>query len=263
MGATLFLTPQEGVFDLDQITTYLVGVQGLFEDESDRFFVSFSDGLFRRRIRRPLNLRDPEAVEHRRPYLRYGPARIEFGIHWGDNRRGDGRRFLEWLLSTFACNGQDEDNYRYHDSPQCFGWLNHWLPRQGNSQTQRAVMQFEDIPRLPAQEDRLAEVMVGCHDVDERFTAFELYLSHTLRASFEALWNEGEGEAVAPVTVLGVVDSDDVEGVRLRVRNAAGDEHILPAEQLRAREASSAEAIGLDDYRVFVQRGGLAFNESA
>jgi hypothetical protein len=260
MGATIFLRPQAGAFALDQITSYLDGVQGLLEDQENLCFVSFSDGLWRRPLRRALNLRNPEAVEHRSPYLRYDPAQIEFGIHWGDNRRGDGRRFLEWLLSSFACNGQDDDGYRYHGSAQCSGWLRNWLPHQSASQAHPAVMQFEDIHRLPGQEERLAEVMAGCHDYDERLTAFELYLSHVLRTPFEALWDEGD--VAMSVTVLGVADSDAEEGVRLRVRNTTGEEHTLCAEWLRARQAGSPAAIGLDDYRAFVQRGSLPFGAS-
>lgn len=261
MGATIFLRPQEGTFDLDLITSYLDGVQGLVADEGDPQFLSLSDGLWRRPLRRALNLRDPQAVEHRSPYLRYGLTRIEFGIHWGDNRRGDGRRFLEWLLSTFACAGQDNDGYGYHGSAQCYGWLRHWLPHQGERQAHRAVMQFEDIHQLPGQEERLAEVMAGCHDSDERLAAFELYLHHVLRTPFDALWDEGD--VAVSVTVLGVVDSDAEEGVRLRVCNTAGEEHILRAERLRARQIGSPAAIGLDDYRAFVQRGSHPFSTSA
>lgn len=260
MGATLFLMPREGQFGLGQITTYLSGVQGLFEAEDDPCFVSFSDGLFRRRVRKVLDLRDRKASEHRSPYLRYSPTMIEFGINWGDNRRGDGRRCLEWVLSVFACNGLDDNGYHYHDSAQCRVWLNHWFPGSEPGRTWRPLVSFEDIPHLPGQAARLEEITLGCHDEDERLSAFELYLTHALRLPFEALW-EQEASTV-PVTVLGFAECDAEEGVRVRVRHLDTREQIVPADRLRATGTSDTAAVVLDDYRAFVQQGGLPFGEN-
>jgi hypothetical protein len=260
MGAILFLMPQEGQFELRQITMYLSGVQGLFEAEGDPHFVSFSDGLFRRRVRKALDLRERKASEHRSPYLRYSPTLIEFGVNWGDNRRGDGRRCLEWLLSSFSCSGLDDTGYRYQSSAHCRVWLNHWLPVPEPGQTWRPLMSFEDIPGMAEQEARFEEITLGCHDEYERLSAFELYLTHALRLPFEALWELGA--STVPVTVLGVAESDDEEGVRLRVRHADTDEQVVPAVQVRAAEASVTEALVLDDYRAFVQGGGLPFSVS-
>lgn len=252
--------PQAGRFDPGQITTYLTGVQGLLEAEDDPCFVSFNDGLFRRRVRRALNLRDRQASEHRSPYLRYSPTTIEFGINWGDNRRGDGRRCVEWLLSVFACNGLDDNGYHYHNSAQCHVWLNHWLSEPERSRTWRPLVSFEDIPDIPGQEARLDEITLGCHDEEERLSAFELYLTHALRSPFEALWEQES--SIIPVTVLRVAGCDDEEGVRLRVRHLDTREEAVPADRLRATGASSTEARVLDDYRAFVQQGGLPFGEN-
>ncbi len=62
------------------------------------------------------------------------------------------------------------------------------------------------------------------------------------------------------VTVLGVADTDDREGVRLRVRGSDGDEYDVPADQLWAEDAASANAIVLDDYRAYLAGGGLPFD---
>ncbi len=130
MGATLFLKPRAEQFDIDQIERFLATVRGLEASLDDPHLLSFSDATRRRRIRRALNLQDHAAPEHRQPYLRYSPDLIEFGINWWDNRRGDGRRFLEWVLTTFECTGQDDEGYHHADSSACRFWINHWLPQR-------------------------------------------------------------------------------------------------------------------------------------
>ena len=58
----------------------------------------------------------------------------------------------------------------------------------------------------------------------------------------------------------GVADTDEREGVRLRVRHSDGDEHGVLADQLWAKDAASANAIVLADYRAYVASGGLPFD---
>ena len=61
--------------------------------------------------------------------------------------------------------------------------------------------------------------------------------------------------------MLGVAETDEREGVRLRVRAGDGDEYEVLADQLWAEDASTANAIVLDDYRAYVADGGLPFDE--
>lgn len=115
---------------MPQLAAYLREVPGLIEALDAPCFVSFGDSRARIPVRRPFNLRDQGAPEHRQPYLRYSPTLLEFGINWTDNRRGDGRAFLEWALATFACDGQDDHGYRYAGYARCHSWLDHWLPKR-------------------------------------------------------------------------------------------------------------------------------------
>lgn len=61
--------------------------------------------------------------------------------------------------------------------------------------------------------------------------------------------------------MLGVASTSDEEGVRLRVRLGDGTEQEVLADQLWAAEAPGVNATVLDDYRAFVQEGGLPFDE--
>ena len=119
-------------------------------------------------------------------------------------------------------------------------------------------MNIEDIPRLPDREKRFEEITVDCYDEYEVLSAFEVYLTDALRTPFAATW--GAAQPAERVTVLGVADTDEREGVRLRVRGSDGDEYDLLADQLWADDASSANAIVLDDYRAYVAGGGLPFD---
>ena len=81
--------------------------------------------------------------------------------------------------------------------------------------------------------------MVDCYNEYEQPSAFEVYLTDALRAPFVAAW--GQGVSATAVTVLGVV---------------------VPAiYQLWAAETPGVNATLLDDYRAFVQQGGLPFDE--
>lgn len=122
-------------------------------------------------------------------------------------------------------------------------------------------MSIENIPSLPDREKRFEAITVDCYDEYEVLSAFEVYLTDALRTPFGARWGKPGAPGVTAVTVLGVADTDAAEGVRLRVRHSDGDEYEVLADQLWAEDASSANAIVLDDYRVYVANGGLPLDE--
>ncbi|NTW00093.1 MAG: hypothetical protein HGA19_02170 [Oscillochloris sp.] len=121
-------------------------------------------------------------------------------------------------------------------------------------------MNTEDIPNIPDRERRFEEITVDCNDEYENLSAFEIYLTEALQFPFAAAW--GQRTSATPVTVLGIADQNETEDVRLRVRHADGDEYVVPADQIWASEAPSVNATVLDDYRAFVEQGGLPFDES-
>ena len=121
-------------------------------------------------------------------------------------------------------------------------------------------MNIEDIPNIPDREKRFEEITVDCYDEYEVLSAFEVYLSDALRTPFAAAWGEPGTQQAKSVTVLGVADTDERAGVRLRVRASDGDEYEVLADQLWARDASSPNVTVLDDYRAYVAQGGLPFD---
>jgi len=121
-------------------------------------------------------------------------------------------------------------------------------------------MNIEDIPSIPDREQRFEEITVDCYDEYEVLSAFEVYLIDALRWPFTATWGKPGTAQAEPVTVLGVSDTDDREGVRLRVRGSGGDEYAVFADQLWPEDAASANMIVLDDYRAYVAGGGLPFD---
>jgi hypothetical protein len=122
-------------------------------------------------------------------------------------------------------------------------------------------MNIADIPGIPDREKRLEEITVDCYNEYEVLSSFEVYLTGALVTPFVAMWAAPGAGKVEPVTVLGVGDTDDREGVRLRVRHSDGDEYHVLADQLWAEDTGSANAIVLDDYRAYVADGGLPFDE--
>ncbi len=122
-------------------------------------------------------------------------------------------------------------------------------------------MNIEDIPGIPDRETRFEEITVDCYDEYEVLSAFEVYLTDALRTPFAETWGKPGTAQAEPVTVLGVADTDEHEGVRLRVRHSDGDEYPVLADQLWAEDAASANAIVLDDYRAYVAGGGLPIDE--
>ena len=122
-------------------------------------------------------------------------------------------------------------------------------------------MNIEDIPSIPDREKRFEEITVDCYDEYEGLSAFEVYLTDALRTPFAASWSEPSTQQAQSVIVLGAADTDEREGVRLRVRHQDGDEHGVLADQLWAEDTTSANAIVLDDYRAYIASGGLPFEE--
>lgn len=120
------------------------------------------------------------------------------------------------------------------------------------------LMNIEDIPNIPDRDERFVAITVDCYDEYKQLSAFEVYLTDALQSPFAAVW--GQGASATPMTVLGVADADEEEGVRLKVRHANGDEYEVPADQLWAAD-TPAYATVLDDYRVFVSQGGLPADE--
>jgi hypothetical protein len=111
---------------------------------------------------------------------------------------------------------------------------------------------IEDIPRIPDQEARLAEITVDCYGQDEELAGFEVYFTDALHPPFAAMWRDPDEPGHAEhVTVLGVADVDQRRGILLAVRRPDGKERRVLAEQLWADEAGSANAIILDDYRAW------------
>src|SRR5262245_59466363 len=121
-------------------------------------------------------------------------------------------------------------------------------------------MNIKDIPSIPDREKRFEEITVDCYDEYEVLSAFEVYVTDALPTPFAATWGAPGTPQAESVTVLGLADTDDREGVRLRVRGSDGDEYEVLADQLWADDAASANAIVLDDYRAYVADGGLPFD---
>lgn len=117
-----------------------------------------------------------------------------------------------------------------------------------------------DIPEIPERATRLAEITVDCYGREEELSAFDVYLSEALHLPFTASWRDPDepGHAEA-VTVLGVAGLDERRGILLQVRRRGGKVRRVVAEQVWAAESASANAIVLDDYRVWVEKGGLNY----
>lgn len=117
---------------------------------------------------------------------------------------------------------------------------------------------IEDIPHIPDQEARLAEITVDCYGQSEELSAFEVYFTDALQTPFAATWHDpDEPDHAEQVTVLGVADVDDRRGILLTVQRPGRKDRRVVAEQIWADDATSANATILDDYRYWVDHGGL------
>lgn len=117
-----------------------------------------------------------------------------------------------------------------------------------------------DIPEIPDQATRLAEVTVDCYGREEELSAFEVYLADALRLPFAATWRDPDEPGFSePVTVEAVADLDERRGILLQVRRRSGKTRRVVAEQIWANATASPNAIVLDDYRYWVEHGGLDY----
>jgi hypothetical protein len=119
---------------------------------------------------------------------------------------------------------------------------------------------IEDIPDIPDQATRLAEITVDCYGRDEELSAFEVYLTDALHPPFAATWRDPDDPGHAElVTVLGVADVDARRGILLSIRRRGGKERRVLAEQVWADESESPNGIVLADYRYWAAHGGLDY----
>jgi hypothetical protein len=122
------------------------------------------------------------------------------------------------------------------------------------------LIDIEDIPELPDRRQRMEALLVDCYGREEELSALEVYCSDALQPPFAAVWRDpdepGHEEAV---TVVGLARVDDRRGVLLTVRRRGKRERAVLAEQLWGTDSRSANATVLDDYRDWVERGGLSF----
>jgi hypothetical protein len=119
---------------------------------------------------------------------------------------------------------------------------------------------IEDIPELPERRRRMEALLVDCYGREEELSAFEVYCSDALRPPFAAVWRDpdepGREEAV---TVAGLARVDDRRGVLLTVRRPGKRARTALAEQLWATDPRSTNTTVLDDYRDWVEGGGLSY----
>jgi hypothetical protein len=132
--------------------------------------------------------------------------------------------------------------------------------RRCSSQEKLALRDIADIPELPDRATRLAEVTVDCYGREEELSAFEVYLTDALRLPFAATWRDPDEPGFSEqVTVEAVADLDERRGVLLQVRRRGGKTRRAVAEQIWANATIGPNAIVLDDYRYWVEHGGLDY----
>src|SRR5438046_7151469 len=117
---------------------------------------------------------------------------------------------------------------------------------------------IEDIPRLPDRQQRLDALLVDCYGREEELSAFEVYFTDALQPPFAAVWRDPDDPShEETVTVLALTRVDDRRGALVRVLRTGKKERNVLAEQLWATEAGGVNATVLDDYRHWVEGGGL------
>lgn len=120
------------------------------------------------------------------------------------------------------------------------------------------MIDFSEIPNIPDRQQRLDAVTVDCYNADEELGGFEVYLTEALRVPFAATWRDPDDEEHREqVTVLGIGQVHPRRGILLTVRRENGKERRVPGEQLWAEDATSPNAVVLDDYRSWIDGGPL------
>lgn len=108
---------------------------------------------------------------------------------------------------------------------------------------------MEDITKIADQFQCLSEVTVDCYNQSEELTAIKVYFTDAMHFPFAATWRDPDEPGPAePITVLGVDEVHERQGVLLSVKRGPKRRRLL-AEQVWAGEESSANAIVLQDYR--------------
>lgn len=114
------------------------------------------------------------------------------------------------------------------------------------------MIDIEDIPNIPNQQERIQEVTVDCYGQSEELSAMEVYLTEAIHYPFEATWRDPDEPGHAePVTVLKFGTTDERRGIMLEVQRGNKRRRIL-AEQIWANDEASSNAIVLNDYRYWV-----------
>ena len=114
---------------------------------------------------------------------------------------------------------------------------------------------IEDIASIPDRAQRIEAVTVDCYDQAEELAGFEVYFTDAMRFPFAATWRDpDEPEHAEPVSVVAVDSVDERRGILLSVERLqhSGKRRRLPAEQCRADDEGSANAVILNDYRYWV-----------
>ena len=114
------------------------------------------------------------------------------------------------------------------------------------------MIDIGDIPNIPDQQERFEQILVDCYGQYEELSAMGVYFEDAVTYPFAATWRDpdepGHTEAV---TVLSVNTVDDRRGILLNVQRA-GKKRRIVADQLWAKDAESANAVVLNDYRYWV-----------
>jgi len=114
------------------------------------------------------------------------------------------------------------------------------------------MIDIEDIPNIPDQQERFEQILVDCYGQYEELSAMGVYFEDAVTYPFIATWRDlDEPGHSEDVTVLGVNTLDDRRGVMLNVKRGGKTRRVV-AEQLWASDAVSANTVVLNDYRLWV-----------
>ena len=116
------------------------------------------------------------------------------------------------------------------------------------------MVDIADIPAIPDRDERFEQILVDCYGQYEELSAMGVYFEDAATYPFAATWRDpDEPGHTEIVTVLGVNTVDDRRGVLLNVKRG-GRTRRIPAEQLWASDAETANTVVLNDYRYWVHK---------